>query len=41
MANGKQIAKENVDKFVAWAATKSDDDFRQMIHRGNLPWESG
>lgn len=36
MASGQQKAEENVAAFHAWVATQSDDDFRQMIHRGQL-----
>ena len=36
MANGQQIAKENIDKFLAWSTTMSDDDFIQIIYRGQL-----
>ena len=36
MANGQQIAAENVAAFLAWASSKTDDDFREYIHRGGL-----
>ena len=36
MANGQQKAKENINKFDMWVATQSDDDFRQITHRGKL-----
>ena len=36
MANGQQRAEANVAAFDAWAATQSDDDFKQIIHRGQL-----
>jgi len=36
MASGRQIAEHNVSIFSAWAASKSDDDFRRLIHRGAL-----
>jgi hypothetical protein len=36
MANGQQKAQKNVDAFRAWAATKTDDDFKQIAHRGQL-----
>lgn len=36
MANGQQIAEENVHKFAAWAASKTDSDFRSMAIRGVL-----
>lgn len=36
MASGQQIAEENVRKFVAWAASKTDSEFRSMAIRGVL-----
>ncbi len=36
MAGGQQKAEENVAAFHAWVATQSDDDFKQIIHRGKL-----
>ena len=36
MANGQQIAEENVHKFSTWAASKTDSDFRSMAIRGVL-----
>lgn len=36
MANGQQVAEENFRKFTAWAASKIDDDFRNMAARGVL-----
>lgn len=36
MANGQQLAEENVRKFATWAASKSDNDFRGMVSRGML-----
>jgi hypothetical protein len=36
MASGQQIAEENVVKFAAWQASKTDDDFRNMAVRGVL-----
>lgn len=36
MASGQQIAEENVLKFTTWAASKTDDDFRNMAMRGVL-----
>jgi hypothetical protein len=36
MANGQQIAKQTVDTFHAWVATQSDDDFKQIVRRGQL-----
>jgi hypothetical protein len=34
--SGRQVAKENVDKFVAWCASKTDDDYRALASRGLL-----
>ncbi|MCK8120445.1 MULTISPECIES: VPA1267 family protein [Alteromonadales] len=34
--NGQQKAQKNVDDFIAWAASQSDDDFKQIIFRGQL-----
>ena len=36
MANGRQVAEENLAAFISWAASKSDDDFREYTHRGKL-----
>jgi hypothetical protein len=36
MANGQQKARQNLDGFHTWMATQSDDDFRQIIFRGQL-----
>lgn len=36
MANGKQLAEENYVAFLAWRTAKSDDDFREYVHRGKL-----
>lgn len=36
MASGQQLAEENVRIFTAWAASKSDDDFRTLASRGVL-----
>lgn len=36
MASGQQIAEQNVRTFTAWAASKTDDDFRAMVSRGVL-----
>lgn len=36
MANGQQIAEDNILKFTAWAASKTDDDFRALALRGAL-----
>lgn len=36
MASGQQLAEENVRIFTAWAASKSDDEFRTLASRGVL-----
>lgn len=36
MTSGQQQGEQNVHTFVAWAASKTDDDFRAMVHRGVL-----
>lgn len=36
MANGQQIAEQNVQAFLSWSTTKTDDDFREYVFRGQL-----
>ena len=36
MASGRQIAEQNLEVFVAWVASKTDDDYRSMASRGVL-----
>ncbi|MFN7881479.1 MAG: VPA1267 family protein [bacterium] len=36
MANGQQMAEENLKKFSAWATSKTDEDFRSLALRGVL-----
>ena len=36
MASGRQVAEENVQAFVRWLASKTDEDFRAMSSRGVL-----
>ncbi|MGF1761142.1 hypothetical protein L4D76_25120 [Photobacterium sagamiensis] len=36
MANGQELAKENVERFESWCASQTDDDFREIEYRGNL-----
>lgn len=36
MVNGQQKARENLDSFQVWVATQTDEDFKQIIHRGQL-----
>ncbi|GGE69672.1 hypothetical protein GCM10011533_22510 [Streptosporangium jomthongense] len=34
--NGKQKAQQNIEAFHAWTATQSDEDYKQIIFRGQL-----
>jgi len=36
MSSGRQVADENVKKFLVWVTTKTDEDFRSMSLRGVL-----
>lgn len=36
MANGQQLANQNFLVFSTWLASKTDDDFRQLVSRGVL-----
>lgn len=36
MASGQQKAQKNLNAFEAWKATQTDDDFKQIIFRGQL-----
>lgn len=36
MASGRQLAEQNHGTFLAWVASKTDDDFRSMASRGVL-----
>lgn len=36
MANGQQVAKKNLNSFIAWASSQSDNDFRELIFQGKL-----
>lgn len=36
MASGRQLAEHNLSIFTAWIASKSDSDFRRIVHRGAL-----
>ena len=36
MANGQQKAQQNLDAFEVWRVTQTDDDFKQIIFRGQL-----
>lgn len=36
MANGQQVAEQNLVSFLAWVTSKRDNDFREYVHRGKL-----
>ncbi|WP_420503326.1 hypothetical protein [Proteus mirabilis] len=36
MASGQQKAQQNLDAFMRWQATQSDDDFKQITLKGQL-----
>lgn len=36
MASGQQLAEQNIAAFRAWSSSKSDEDFREYVHRGKL-----
>ncbi len=36
MANGQQLSQLNFETFIAWIASKTDDDFRALASRGVL-----
>ncbi|ASG06679.1 hypothetical protein CEQ50_03595 [Vibrio anguillarum] len=36
MASGQQKAQQNLEAFEAWKATQTDDDFKQILFRGQL-----
>ena len=36
MASGQQKAQQNLEAFECWKATQTDDDFKQIIYRGQL-----
>ena len=36
MSSGQQLSEQNVKTFAAWAASKTDDDYRAMASRGVL-----
>ena len=36
MASGQKIAEQNLAAFIAWSVSKSDDDFREYVHRDKL-----
>lgn len=36
MSNGRERARQNLSAFQSWEATQTDDDFKQIIFRGQL-----
>ncbi|CAK2668940.1 transposase [Vibrio crassostreae] len=36
MASGQQKAQQNLEAFEVWKATQTDDDFKQIVFRGQL-----
>ena len=36
MSNGQEKARQNLVGFQRWAATQTDEDFEQIVHRGQL-----
>lgn len=36
MSSGQQRARQNLSAFQSWVATQTDDDFKQIIFRGQL-----
>ncbi|ABK49144.1 VPA1267 family protein [Enterobacter kobei] len=36
MASGQQKAQQNLEAFEVWKATQTDDDFKQLVFRGQL-----
>jgi hypothetical protein len=36
MASGQQKAQQNLEAFEVWEATQTDDDFKQIVFRGQL-----
>lgn len=36
MANGQQKAQQNLDIFLAWTSTQQNNDYRQIVFRGQL-----
>ncbi len=36
MANGQQLAEQNFLVFTAWLNSRADEDFKQIVYRGNL-----
>ncbi|WP_241824031.1 VPA1267 family protein [Salinivibrio sp. AR647] len=36
MASGQQKAQQNLEAFEVWKATQTDDEFKQIVFRGQL-----
>jgi len=36
MATGQEKARQNLDDFQSWVATQTDEDFKQIVFRGQL-----
>lgn len=36
MASGQQKAQKNLEAFEVWKSTQADDDFQQIVFRGQL-----
>jgi len=36
MSNGQERARQNLSAFQSWVATQTDDDFKQIVFRGQL-----
>ncbi|AMJ98455.1 MULTISPECIES: VPA1267 family protein [Alteromonas] len=36
MANGKELARRNLEAFEVWQTTQTDEDFKQIIFKGKL-----
>jgi hypothetical protein len=36
MANGQQLAQQNFMVFATWSRSCTDEDFKQIVYRGNL-----
>lgn len=36
MASGQQVAEQNLASFMSWSSSKTDQDFREYVHRGVL-----
>lgn len=36
MPNGQRLGAENLEKFLLWQASQTDDTYKQIIHQGRL-----